>query len=385
MVKTKMKALGAALLLLIGGLRGFGEDGSSGDLPLVNTQSLSLAGVETLAIHYGADDVILRESETGELIIKEYMKKDRPQYYAHVSRSAGTLTIRSGRRPWLSWLWRKARAEIYLPRTFRENIRISNASGTFSGDADLLGYQAVDISVSSGSIYLNHLSAKTVSLRVSSGDLDIRSIGGDSFISVSSGRLQIDALSGEEHRVKVSSGRTRIDAIQGNSVIETSSGFITIGTLEGNAAVEVNSGNFQLAELTGTSHRVTISSGRFVIEKTRGKMEGRVSSGSLAIGNFSGEGSFEMSSGNLNLDMEELLGDLRLSVSSGGINMTIPRDLSFNLDAVTKSGSISVDGDRENPIRVSGNSTVLRPIGPSPVQTIYARTNSGSVTIKRNL
>jgi DUF4097 and DUF4098 domain-containing protein YvlB len=330
MNKTIMKILGAALLFLLAGVPGgFGEEENAGGLFLVNTLNLSLAGVETLSISYGSDDVILRESETGELIVKEYMKKNNPRYYAEVSRFGGTLRVKSGRRPWLSWHWEKVRAEIYLPRSFRENLRISNSSGTFSGDADLLDYRTIDISVSSGSVFLGHLSAKTVSLQVSSGELDVRSIGGDSFISVSSGKLQIDTLSGAEHRVKVSSGHSAIESV-------------------------------------------------------RGKTESHVSSGALVIGNFSGEGSFEMSSGNISLGLTELLGDLRLSVSSGGINMTIPGDLSFNLDGVTRSGSILVDEDRENFLRVSGNSTVLRPIGSSPERTIYARTSSGTVNIRRD-
>jgi hypothetical protein len=330
MDKKIVKTLGAALLFLLAGVPGgFGEGKNAGGLFLVNTLNLSLAGVETLSVSYGSDNVILRESETGELTIKEYMERNNPRYYAEVSRLAGTLRVKSGRRPWLSRRWEKARAEIYLPRSFRENLRISNSSGTFSGDADLLDYKTLDISVSSGSVFLGHLSAKTVSLQVSSGELDIRSIGGDSFISLSSGKLQIDTLSGAEHRVKVSSGRARIGA-------------------------------------------------------ARGKTDSHVSSGSLAIGNFSGEGSFEISSGNISLGLRELLGDLRLSVSSGGINMTIPGDLSFNLDGVTRSGRILVDGDRENFLRVSGNSTVLRPIGPSPERTIYARTSSGTVNIRRD-
>jgi hypothetical protein len=34
-------------------------------------------------------------------------------------------------------------------------------------------------------------------------------------------------------------------------------------------------------------------------------------------------------------------------------------------------------------VQVSGNSTILRPFGPSPERTIYARTTSGNVTINR--
>jgi hypothetical protein len=323
--KKKTKPTGMILcLLLAGGLRVY-----AADIPLVNTESLSLAGVKNLSIDYGSDVVILRESETGELVIKEYMTKDRPQYYAVISRSGDSLSIRSGRRPWLPWDWR-SRAEIYLPQSFRENIRIANGSGSFTAETDLTGYRSVDLSVSSGAMLLNRAAAETLSVRVSSGELEARSMEGNSFISISSGKLRIDKLTGEEHRVKVSSGR-------------------------------------------------------LAITEAQGQLEGRITSGNLDLGNFSGHGDFDISSGRVNLGLRKPTGDMRITVSSGTINLTIPRKISFNLDAVTNSGSVSVDDGPEGTVRVRGNSTVLRPFGPSPAITLYARTSSGSIRIKRSL
>jgi DUF4097 and DUF4098 domain-containing protein YvlB len=375
----KIRKTGLILFLITAGaLTGY----TAADLPLVNTQTVGLGGTDTLSISYGSGEVILRESGTGDLIIREYMKTDQPRYYANISRSGGTVTIRQGRRPWFNWFW-ETRMELYLPPSFRENIRISNSSGSFRAETDLLDYKTIDINVGSGSVSLNRLSAKTLSIRVSSGDLDIRAAGGNSFISLSSGRLQINELSGQEHRLKTSSGRMRIDALQGNTVLELSSGGIVIEGLTGNADMEIKSGTLQITELTGTTHRFTSSSGRTIIEKARGRIDGEVSSGSLSIENFSGEGSFGLSSGNATLDMEELTGDLRFRLSSGHVVLNIPRDISFNLDAVTNSGRVQVTEAGNETAQVSGNSTVLRPFGPSPDRTIYARTSSGNVTINR--
>jgi hypothetical protein len=304
------------------------------ELPLVNTETVSLAGIENLSISYGHDDVILRESDTGDLVIREYATRDHARYYVRVSRAGETLSIKRGLRPWLRWLPRrwKARAEIYIPQSFRENLRIVNSSGNLSGDTDLLNYKTIDVTVKSGSARLNRISGETVSVHVSSGEFDITAIEGGSFVSVSSGRLQIGALTGGEHRVKVSSGRLRIGVILGEA---------------------------------------------------RGRVDAQVSSGSLALENFFGDGDFKISSGNINLDVKELTGDLWFKVSSGGIAVNLPGALSFNLDAITKSGRVLVNEEAKEALRVSGNSTVLRPFGPSPEWTIYARTSSGDVTINR--
>jgi hypothetical protein len=315
------------------------------DLPLAHTETVDLAGIENLSIGCGQDAVILRESGTGELVIKEYMSRDSQRYYARISRSAGTLQIRQGRRPWFSWGW-KVRAEIYLPRSFRGNLRIANSSGTFSGDIDLLDYKSVDISVSSGRVLLNNISGDSVSLRVSSGELDTAAVKGDSLVSVSSGRLRIGSLTGEENRVKVSSGRLRVGSLEGNGIFE-------------------------------------ISSGNAAVERVRGRVKTDISSGSLELGNFSGGGAFEINSGNLRLDIKELEEDLHFKLSSGTVDAVIPAALSFNLDAVTRSGTVRVNKGGGEELKVSGNSTILRPLGPSPERTVFVQTNSGNLTISR--
>jgi DUF4097 and DUF4098 domain-containing protein YvlB len=321
------------------------------DLPLVNTETVSLEGISVLSISYGHGDLMIREGDSERLVIREYMSRDNPRYYAEISRNADAVRIGQGRRPWFFGFSFRSRAEIFLPPSFRENLRILNSSGNLSGDANLLGYKTIDVSVGSGSVLLNRLSGETVSIRVSSGGLNVAAIGGNSFVSVSSGRLEIGELAGTEHRVKVSSGRTRI------------------GDLEGNAAIEIRSGSI-------------------AVEKTRGRIDLTISSGSVTVGDFSGEGNFELSAGDLNLDVRELTGDLRFRLTSGSADMNIPVGLGFNLDAITNSGSVRVNEGGVEALRVSGNSTVLRPIGPVPdpaaeIRTIYARTNSGNITINR--
>jgi DUF4097 and DUF4098 domain-containing protein YvlB len=367
----------AALLLFMGGVLGaYAQE----DLPLVNTVSLNLAEVKNLSINYADDEVILRESGTAELIIREYMKKDRSRYYANVSRSGESLSIKRGQRPWFSWNW-KTRVEISLPRSFRENLRLSIASGTFRSEMDLAEYKTIDVSASSGSMSYRRLSAETVSVRLASGSLDIEGIGGNSFVSVSSGRLQIGSLSGGEHRIKTASGRMRIGPVQGDSTIEISSGGLSIEGLKGNAAIKVHSGNLQIGELTGISHRIRTSSGQARIEQVRGSLYIDSSSGSIDIGDFFGEGNVETSSGDITLNVRELTGDLRFTVSSGDVQVNLPRASSFTLDAVTNGGRVVVYDGGSELIRVSGSSTVFRPVGASPERTLYARTTSGNVRI----
>ncbi|MDR1108636.1 MAG: DUF4097 domain-containing protein [Spirochaetaceae bacterium] len=381
MTKRSVKIRAAAALLFLA-LAGAPALYAAEDLVLVNTQNINLGGIDALSISYGNGEVILRESVTGDLVIREYMKTDRPRYYADISRSAGAISIRRGRRPWLNWFW-NPRIEIYLPPSFRENIKISNTSGSIQAETDLLDYKTIDLSVASGLTSFNRLSAGTLSIRVSSGDLNIRSAGGNSFISLSSGRLRIAELSGQEHRLKVSSGDMRISALSGGSTLELSSGRVEIEGLTGNADMEIKSGSLRIAALTGAAHHFRIYSGRAVIANARGRMETEVTSGFFSIEDFSGEGNFGLSSGDIILAMEALTGDLRFRVSSGRVILNLPQRIPFNLDAITNSGRITVTEAGDEAAQVSGNSTILRPFGPAPEHTLYARTTSGNVTINR--
>jgi hypothetical protein len=315
------------------------------DLPLVNTETLSLGGMDSLMISYGHDELVLRESESGDLVIKEYMNRNNARYFARVSRTAGAVRIRDGRRPWLRWNWR-ARAEIYLPRSFRGDLRISHASGLLSADMDLPGYRTVDITVSSGKVFLKEVSGETVSIHVSSGEMELRAASGNSFISLSSGKIHIGGMEGGEHRIKVSSGRLRIGALEGQTGLE-------------------------------------LSSGNVAVDRVRGGMDAQVSSGSLELGEFSGSGSFRVSSGNVRMVLEDLREDLRFRLSSGTIDLGIPREIPFNLDAQTNSGSVQVDEGGLEVLQVSGNSAVLRPLGTGAERTIFARLSSGTLVINR--
>jgi hypothetical protein len=339
-------------LALLAGLAGpaGGRLHALGDLPLVHTRVLDMGNAETLTISYGHDDLILRESESEDLVIREYMNRDHSRYAARVSREGKTVRIRRGRRPWLNWNW-EARAEISLPRSFRGNLRIAVAGGNLSADGDLADYKTVDITVSSGMALLKGVSGGTVSVHVSSGGLELGALGGSSFVSVSSGRLRINGIHGEEHHLKVSSGGLWVGALEGRSAFELSSGNITVDRLRGETGV-------------------------------------RVSSGSLELGNVAGSGSFDMSSGNLRIHMEDLLADLRFKLSSGNVELEIPLAIPVTLDLKTSSGTVQVLEEGTETLRVSGSSTVLRPLGTLTRQTeaertILARISSGNLMINR--
>jgi DUF4097 and DUF4098 domain-containing protein YvlB len=107
-----------------------------------------------------------------------------------------------------------------------------------------------------------------------------------------------------------------------------------------------------------------------------------VTSGTADIQNAAGDGDFGVTSGTLNLRISALRSDITLNVTSGIMRVTLPLQLSFNLDADTKSGSISIKS-ADDSYTLPGRSSIVRPIGANPQLTIRARAVSGNIRIER--
>jgi hypothetical protein len=78
--------LGIPALLLALSSAGF-------DTKPVNTQEIDLKGITNLEISYVSGDVTVYRSESEQLILKEYMRKDNSDFYAVISKSGNSASI----------------------------------------------------------------------------------------------------------------------------------------------------------------------------------------------------------------------------------------------------------------------------------------------------
>lgn len=280
---------------------------AEGKAELVNEKSFSLAGISAITVEYGSGRVVFMEGAGDALMFREYLSADKPQYYARSSASGGIITVETGRRPWLRHL--RARLEVYLPRSFEGDCRVSVGSGGIEAETDIAAAGTMRLAVSSGTTRLRKVSARNIGLRAQSGSIHAAGLYGDTDMQLSSGSLYVSEMRGGHHRV-------------------------------------------------------------------------RLSSGSAEIGAASGGGSFSSSSGNIKLKVSELSGDLSFDISSGSLDLTLPRDAAFYLDAETSSGGVSVTASGDS-FSVKNRASVLRPVGDNPEFTIRAAVSSGNIRITR--
>ena len=290
-------------LFVLCGTAAFAE----GSVELVNERSFSLEGIKTISIEYGAGRVVFMEGSGGTLSFKEYMNTNNPAFYSLSSETGGIITIEPGRRPWFRHL--RARLEVYLPRSFEGDYRVSLGSGSIEAKADITTTGTVGIDVQSGIMRLRNVSARDIKLREQSGSIYAEGLRGNTDVRIESGRLNVSGMHGGDHQMRIVSGSAKIEAA-------------------------------------------------------------------------SGAGRFSVVSGSVTMEMTELNGNLDFHISSGFLNLELPRNAAFHLDAETTSGGIRVESGNDA-FSIKNRSSVIRPVGDNPEFTIRAEVNSGNITIRR--
>jgi DUF4097 and DUF4098 domain-containing protein YvlB len=210
------------------------------------TTTLSIGADTSIDLRAYSENIFYLQSDNDDLIIKEYYNDGRRR--ADINQSGQSVTIQSERQNSISFGFGKAeRIEVYLPKNYVSKITTNVSSGNIRSDLDFTG-SWISHETSSGNITLAMLSAPTINLRASSGNIRVASAIGD-----------VSA--------KTSSGTIRIEEVKGFLNANASSGAITIGRLSGGAELNSSSGNIRIdiTELKGDIY-AKASSGSVTVE-----------------------------------------------------------------------------------------------------------------------
>jgi DUF4097 and DUF4098 domain-containing protein YvlB len=194
-----------------------------GTLELVNNQTLDMNFVENLIVSYSSDNIVLLESNDSSLVLKEFMTRNNPEYFAKIDNSQGAITIRNGKRPRQI----RTRIEIYIPKIFTDNLVVNLQSGNLTANYGMK-HKAINISASSGNINTSNISSE------------------NAVVEVSSGNITINELIGNDLTVRNGSGNININSFQGKANIVNQSGTIVVSNFTGEGTFDVKSGNMDL-------------------------------------------------------------------------------------------------------------------------------------------
>jgi DUF4097 and DUF4098 domain-containing protein YvlB len=171
-------------------------------------------------------------------------------------------------------------------------------------------------------------------VKVASADAHLTGRYGDSVVDAASGDVELGHIAGWL-RLHAASGDVRVDRVDGELAVDTASGDITLGYAGGDTTVRTASGDVTLARAEGSVRAKTAS-------------------------------------GDLRLDSVRR-GEVRLSSSSGDVEVGVAAGTSVWLDLSTAAGTT-----RSDLSQLEG-----RPTNGQPDLSLYVSTASGDIELRR--
>jgi len=172
--------------------------------------------------------------------------------------------------------------------------------------------------------------------------------------------------------VQGTSGRVYAYDLQGRIAMKTGSGRIEAGNLQGLIDLHTGSSRIEAQNLQGQTNLHTGSS-RIILGNVRGQLTAKTGSGRIEVSQavLSGESTLKTGSNSITFDGSlDALGSYKFQTGSGGINLSLPDNAAFSLDAKTSSGGVYNEfGSNE--------------VGNGPHPPLKLRTGSGGIRIYR--
>lgn len=197
-------------------------------------------------------------------------------------------------------------------------------------------------------------------MQTGSGDQKVEGIRGPLEVNSGSGGLKISSIGNRVH-AETGSGDINIARVKGNVHAKTGSGSIDASDIAGAFEANSGSGHITLQQTAPGSVRVDTGSGGMELHGVEGSLEAKAGSGTIQA-----EGS--------------PTGAWTVHTGSGEVNLKLPSNAAFDLDAHTSSGSISID--QPHSVQGSiGRKEVRGRVGGGGVP-VEVETGSGDIQIR---
>jgi DUF4097 and DUF4098 domain-containing protein YvlB len=226
-----------------------------------------------------------------------------------------------------SWLLGSGNVEERIHRIEQNPPIIQNGNTITIGkidDRDLTRNISIDYDVT--------VPAQTrLNSHTGSGDQSISGLQLPVTAKTGSGNVTVEHVTADT-RVSSGSGDLKINSVKGVLYCDTGSGNIRAYDVAGDVVASAGSGNVEVQQSAGGSVKADTGSGNIRLNGVKGGLSARAGSGDIHV-----EG--------------EPTSDWRLGAGSGNITLKIPAQASFNIDARTSSGSLTV----HHPVTMQGS------------------------------
>ena len=162
-----------------------------------------------------------------------------------------------------------------------------------------------------------------VSSQTGSGDQNITGVQLAVNVRTGSGNITVDNI-GAGVRARSGSGDLKISSVNGGLDAEAGSGNIRARGIAGEVSVNTGSGEIEVEQSAPGGVRANAGSGNVKLRGVKGGLRAETGSGDITVDG-------------------EPTGDWRVGAGSGNIDLKVPSSASFNIDARTSSGRLTVN------------------------------------------
>lgn len=171
--------------------------GKGSSTKLVNEMSFSLENISDLTISYDDENISFFQNENDNLVIKEYMSKDKESYHAKVSQKKNSIQINEGGKPFFKKDFIRC-VEVYLPSAYSANIKVTTTDGNIDMSGIELNMESIRIDTTCGTLKINKGAAEEIYLSSTSGTLELGEIIGDQIkIETTQGNVTCEKIGGK--------------------------------------------------------------------------------------------------------------------------------------------------------------------------------------------
>jgi hypothetical protein len=168
----------------------------------------------------------------------------------------------------------------------------------------------------------------------------------------------------------------------GSVKAETTSGSINIERAKGAVEARNSGGNVHIGA-AGNQVTAKTSSGSIKIGSAAGKVSAMNSGGDIEIKAAAASVQASTSSGTITANfVAQPAEDCRLEVSGGGVNLTVPKNAGFNLEARSSGGEVESDLPVTTTVSGKRNSSMLQGKLNAGGPALLVRASSGDIRIK---
>ena len=261
------------------------------------------------------------------------------------------------------------------------------AEGSFDRTLSVTGPVRLDVSTGSGSIQIHTGSGNQVHVTGHIKSTDwfgnaeerVKQIEANPPIQQSGNDIRIGHMEDRDRELMHSISISYELVIPADTELRshTGSGSQTIAGVHGETEVSSGSGSLRVSDI-GSRVKAETGSGDIEIDRVQGAVRARAGSGSIRATSVAGGFDAETGSGHISLE-QSAPGSVRADTGSGGMEL---RGVKGSLEAHAGSGGIQVEGEPTGPWTVhTGSGTVRLQLASSASFDLDARTSSGSLSV----